>query len=149
MARLMLSFGMFSALAAAMALRRRGLPSGSPPDLAAMVISLISWVNILPRLASSAPFLCLIVAHFEWPDMRTSTSLLFGNMGQKAGVRGTSGECPQRLSITPWKCSDEAGSDKTASDKTASDEAASDETVSDEAVSGAAGSDRTFSDQTF
>jgi hypothetical protein len=27
-------------------------------------------VNILPRLASSAPFLCLIVAHFEWPDMR-------------------------------------------------------------------------------
>jgi len=24
----------------------------------------------LPRLASSAPFLCLIVAHFEWPDMR-------------------------------------------------------------------------------
>jgi hypothetical protein len=26
----------------------------------------------LPRLASSAPFLCLIVAHFEWPDMGTS-----------------------------------------------------------------------------
>jgi hypothetical protein len=26
-------------------------------------------VKILPRLASSAPFLCLIVAHFEWPDM--------------------------------------------------------------------------------
>jgi hypothetical protein len=26
-------------------------------------------VNILPRLASSAPFLCLIVAHFEWPDI--------------------------------------------------------------------------------
>jgi hypothetical protein len=23
----------------------------------------------LPRLASRAPFLCLIVAHFEWPDM--------------------------------------------------------------------------------
>src|ERR1700683_768950 len=83
MARLMLSLGMFSALAAAMALRRRGLPSGSPPDLAAMVISLISWVNILPRLASSAPFLCLIVAHFEWPDMRTSTSLLFWKCGAK------------------------------------------------------------------
>jgi hypothetical protein len=29
-------------------------------------------VNTLPRLASSAPFLCLIVAHFEWPDMGTS-----------------------------------------------------------------------------
>jgi hypothetical protein len=26
-------------------------------------------VKILPRLASSAPFLCLIVAHFEWPDI--------------------------------------------------------------------------------
>src|ERR1700735_5675110 len=120
MARLMLSLGMFSALAAAMALRRRGLPSGSPPDLAAMVISLISWVNILPRLASSAPFLCLVVAHFEWPDMRTSTSLLFGNMGQKAGDTWTSGECPQRLSITPRKCSDEAVSDGMVSDETVS-----------------------------
>src|SRR5271156_4197024 len=70
MARLMFSAGMFSALAAAMAPRRRGLPSGSPPPcLAAMVISLIRRVKILPRLASRAPFLCLIVAHFEWPDM--------------------------------------------------------------------------------
>src|SRR6185437_16165586 len=65
----MLSAGMFSALAAAMAVRSRGLPSGSPPLLAAMVISLIRRVKILPRFASSAPFLCLIVAHFEWPDI--------------------------------------------------------------------------------
>src|SRR5579875_950681 len=71
MARLMLSAGIFSALAAALAVRRRGLPSGSPPPaLAATVISLIRRVKILPRLASSAPVLCLIVAHFEWPDMR-------------------------------------------------------------------------------
>src|ERR1700757_2618046 len=71
MARLMLSAGMFSLLAARMAVRRRGLLSGSPPPcLAAMVISLIRRVKILPRFASSAPFLCLIVAHFEWPDMR-------------------------------------------------------------------------------
>src|SRR5579863_1963569 len=84
MARLMLSLGMFSALAAAIAVRRRGLLSGSPPPaFAAMVISLISWVNILPRLASSAPFLCLMVAHFEWPDMATSSSLLIGNCGAK------------------------------------------------------------------
>src|SRR5712675_399157 len=70
MARLILSAGIFSALAAATAVRRRGLPSTSPPPLlAAMVISLIRRVKILPRLASSAPFLCLIVAHFEWPDM--------------------------------------------------------------------------------
>src|ERR1700740_817623 len=70
MARLMLSAGMFSAFAAATALRRRGFFSGSPPCLAAIVISLIRRVKILPRFASSAPFLCLIVAHFEWPDMR-------------------------------------------------------------------------------
>src|SRR5580700_9176802 len=70
MAREMLSLGMFSALAAAMAERSRGLPSGSPPPaLAAIVISLIRRVKILPRFASSAPFLCLIVAHFEWPDI--------------------------------------------------------------------------------
>src|ERR687884_2112200 len=66
----MLSEGMFSALAAAMAVRRRGFLSGSPPPLAAIVISLIRRVKILPRLASSAPFLCLIVAHLEWPDMQ-------------------------------------------------------------------------------
>src|SRR5579872_6305617 len=104
MARLMLSLGMFSALAAVMALRRRGLPSGSPPDLAAMVISLMSWVKILPRLASRAPFLCLMVAHFEWPDMETSESRLYrGNLGQMAGKRGISGVCPQPLSIAGWR----------------------------------------------
>src|SRR4051812_39503576 len=70
MAFLMLSPGMFSALAALMAPRKRGFLSGSPPLFAAMVISLIRRVKILPRLASSAPFLCLIVAHLLWPDMR-------------------------------------------------------------------------------
>src|SRR5262244_2586784 len=70
MARLMLSAGMFSALAAAMAVRSRGLESASPPPFfAAMLISLMSRVKIFPRLASAAPFLCLIVCHLEWPDM--------------------------------------------------------------------------------
>ena len=64
-------------------MRRRGLPSGSPPPaLAAMVISLIRRVKILPRLASSAPFLCLMVAHFEWPDM------LFTSVQIARGLRG-------------------------------------------------------------
>src|SRR5580658_8280692 len=76
MPRLMLSAGMFSALAAAMAERRRGLPSGSPPpERAAMVISLMMRVKILPRLASRAPFLCLIVAHLEWPDINEPLAL--------------------------------------------------------------------------
>jgi hypothetical protein len=26
-------------------------------------------VKTLPRLASAAPFLCLMEAHLEWPDM--------------------------------------------------------------------------------
>src|ERR1700733_14176128 len=65
----MLSAGIFSALAAATAVRSRGFESGSPPLRAAMVISRMSLVKILPRLASSAPFLCLIVAHFECPDI--------------------------------------------------------------------------------
>ena len=54
----------------AIALRRRGLPSGSPPPMrAAVVTSRISFVKTLPRAASIAPFFRLIVAHFEWPLM--------------------------------------------------------------------------------
>ena len=46
--------------------------SGSPPpSRAATVSSLMILVNSLPRLASAAPFLCLIDAHLEWPDMET------------------------------------------------------------------------------
>src|SRR5687767_8250934 len=70
MARLMFSAGMFAAFASAMIVRSRGFMSGSPPPpRAATVSSLMIRVKILPRLASSAPFLCLIDAHFEWPDM--------------------------------------------------------------------------------
>src|SRR5215204_1823213 len=52
-----------------------GLPAGSPPPVrAATSMFLISLANILPRLASTTAFLCLVVAHLEWPDMRTSSS---------------------------------------------------------------------------
>src|SRR2546427_129280 len=48
----MLSSGMFSALAASIAVRSRGLPAGSPPPcLAAMVISRISLVDAAPPRA--------------------------------------------------------------------------------------------------
>src|SRR5262249_12277427 len=33
--------------------------------------SLISLVKARPRLASIAPFLCLILCHLEWPDINT------------------------------------------------------------------------------
>src|SRR5262249_56313252 len=70
MARSIVSFGMFAALASLTALRRRGLWFGSPPAVrAAIVSSLISLVKSFPRLASSAPFLCLIECHFECPDI--------------------------------------------------------------------------------
>src|SRR5258706_6047144 len=70
MARSTLSFGMFAALAARIAVRRRGLEFGSPPPMrAAMLISRMIRVNTRPRFASVAPFLCLIVAHFECPDI--------------------------------------------------------------------------------
>src|ERR1043166_7906655 len=61
---------MLTPFASSTALRSRGLPSGSPPPIrAAIVISLMSFVNKRPRLASMAPFLCLILCHFEWPDI--------------------------------------------------------------------------------
>src|ERR1700756_1697744 len=61
---------MFSFFAAPIAVRRRGLVTGSPPPVrAAIVSSRIILVKTLPRLASVAAFLCLIVAHFECPDM--------------------------------------------------------------------------------
>ena len=66
----MLSAGMLTALASAMIVRSRGFESGSPPPpRAATLSSLMIRVNTLPRFASAAPFLCLIVCHLEWPDM--------------------------------------------------------------------------------
>src|SRR6186713_2470919 len=67
----MLSDGMFTALASAMIVRNRGFMSTSPPPpRAATVSSLMRRVKTFPRLASAAPFLCLIVCHLEWPDMQ-------------------------------------------------------------------------------
>src|SRR2546422_6040884 len=69
----MLSAGMLTPLAANTAVRNRGFPSWSPPPIrAAIVISLMSFVNMRPRLASRAPFLCLILCHLEWPDIGDS-----------------------------------------------------------------------------
>src|SRR5438105_5519663 len=66
----MLSAGMLFCFASAMIVRRRGFESGSPPPLReATVNSLMRRVNTFPRLASAAPFLCLIECHLEWPDM--------------------------------------------------------------------------------
>ena len=46
------------------------LPVGSaPPIRTAIVISRAILVAILPNAASALPFLCLILAHLECPDI--------------------------------------------------------------------------------
>ena len=40
-----------------------------------MMIARLSLLHSLPRLASMAPFLCLIVAQWEWPDMASPSQM--------------------------------------------------------------------------
>ena len=68
-ARSMASLVIRAALAFCTAVRNVGFASTSPPPLAATSIWRASLANSLPRALSAAPFLCLIVAHLEWPDM--------------------------------------------------------------------------------
>src|SRR5271167_1836887 len=94
MALSILSLGMFSPLAVRIAVRRRGLVTGSaPPVRVAMVNSRISLVKILPRRASVAAFLCLIVAHFECPDMV--------DPAQKVLLEQYASSCRDSLAIAP------------------------------------------------
>src|SRR4051812_25011689 len=84
MARSMLSPGIFTALAASMAVRRRGLPPGSPPPaLAATVISRMTLVQEDARRASVTAFLRLICFHLLWPAMAE----LLGADSVEAGAR--------------------------------------------------------------
>src|SRR5687767_12897614 len=84
MARSMLSHGMLTALAASIAVRRRGLPPGSPPPaLAATVISRITLVQDEARRESVTAFLRLICFHLLWPAMAE----LLGPHGDGPGWR--------------------------------------------------------------
>src|SRR3712207_3979855 len=66
----MLSLGTELFFAFWMASNSVGLPAGSPPPIrAATSMFLISLAKSLPRRALTTAFLCLVVAHFEWPDM--------------------------------------------------------------------------------
>src|SRR6478752_1770322 len=65
----MLSFGIEAALAFSTAFWSERLPAGSgPPSFAATMIARESFEKSLPRLASAAPFLCLIDDHLLCPD---------------------------------------------------------------------------------
>src|SRR3954470_9947939 len=66
----MLSLGTELPLAFAIASASVWLPAGSPPPVrAATSMFLISLAKALPRRASTTAFLCLVVAHLEWPLM--------------------------------------------------------------------------------
>src|SRR6185437_12363749 len=70
-ARSMLSLGTEFFLAFWMASYNVGLPAGSPPPTrAATSMFLINRAKFLPRRASMIAFLCLVVAHLEWPLMQ-------------------------------------------------------------------------------
>src|SRR6476620_7444686 len=70
MARSMLSFGTEVFFAFCTASTRVGLPERSaPPIFAATSMFLMSLANDLARRESMIAFLCLVVAHLEWPDI--------------------------------------------------------------------------------
>src|SRR6185295_13956756 len=70
-ARSMLSFGMELLRAFWIAVASVAFPSGSgPPSRAATMIARESLEKSLPRFASAAPFLCLMLDHLLCPDMR-------------------------------------------------------------------------------
>src|SRR4029079_12536424 len=70
-ARSMLSLGTEFFLAFWSASYSVGFPPGSPPPTrAATSTFLISLAKFLPRRASMIAFLCLVVAHLEWPLMQ-------------------------------------------------------------------------------
>src|SRR4051794_30833874 len=71
-ARSMLSFGIEYDLAFSIAAESVALFAGSaPPSFAATMIARVSFENSFPRLASAAPFLCLIDDHLLCPDKIT------------------------------------------------------------------------------
>src|SRR4029079_31303 len=75
MARSMVSVGTEASRAFWYMLRRVALALMSPPPSRAAHSSWrMSLANNLPRALSCAPFLCLMVAHFECPDIRSIAS---------------------------------------------------------------------------
>src|SRR3954454_23400067 len=86
-ARSMLSLGTEFFLAFWMASYSVGLPAGSPPPTrAATSTFLINRAKFLPRRASMTAFLCLVVAHLEWPLMQVLPLSLTAKSDQRVYV---------------------------------------------------------------
>src|SRR5215217_6578251 len=86
-ARSMLSLGTEFFLAFWIASYSVGLPAGSPPPTrAATSTFLINRAKFLPRRASMTAFLCLVVAHLEWPLMQVLPLSLTAKSDQRVYV---------------------------------------------------------------
>src|SRR5260370_41639211 len=91
----MLSFGIELERAFSIAFCSARFAAGSgPPSFAATMIARVSFEKSLPRFASAAPFLCLIVDHLLCPDTRRLPYLVqkelvdarvVGQLGMKRG----------------------------------------------------------------
>src|SRR6476620_7053636 len=100
MARSILSFGMFSALAAIIAARKRGLKAGSDmPSLADTVISRASFENSLERALSARPFLCMMFLNCEWPAMGFLKREMGGYIERPSGKINSVGVIPRRPAL--------------------------------------------------
>ena len=73
---------------------------------------LISLANILPRRASMTAFLCLVVAHLEWPDI-SGSSLSVLRRRRRPG-RGRARGCGRRRSTSGWNDVASSGPCRTA-----------------------------------
>src|SRR5579884_642872 len=88
-ARSMFSLGTELFLAFWIASYSVGLPAGSPPPTrAATSTFLISRAKFLPRRASMIAFLCLVVAHLEWPLIRYYLLSLLPKFARRVYVDG-------------------------------------------------------------
>ena len=80
-ARSMLSAGIEDFLAFVIASNNVGFPSRSAPPLrAATSIARICFAKTFARRLSIIAFLCLVVAHLEWPDMTYTFNLVDINL---------------------------------------------------------------------
>src|SRR5215468_2519769 len=80
---------------------------------------LINFANIFPRFASTTAFLCLVVAHLEWPDITPPSSFLLGatcrRRRSQRRIHPPAFAAPAPPAVTPVAASQWAGSSRRAS----------------------------------
>src|SRR3954452_19478324 len=114
MARSMVSIGTDASRALVNMVRRVALELTSPPpSRAATSTCRISLANSFPRALSCAPFLCLMVAHLEWPDIGSHASQKELMQSQVAGDLGVErGDEHPTLPAQHWPGLSRAGLDR-------------------------------------